>query len=188
MANNVVTLDDLDLLFADFVQQQLELDDKQVKISYQQRGQVSSEINKDVVYVKVFQEQDERLNYKFRRRNYDSEKERVITSQTSMRALLLHVVFYGPESDVLATTLNERFYFDSTKQFLHNNNLALIPDLTDFSDKTFEKINSQWWERVDLKLRFYNSITVEELTQPVEKLDNRYYFDEIKIIHDTEGK
>lgn len=188
MANNVVSLDDFDLLFADFIQQQLNLDDNQVKISYQQRGQIYSEINKDVVYVKVFQEQDERLTYKFRSRNYDSEKERVTTSQTSMRTLLLHVVFYGPESDVLATVLNEKFYFDSTKQFLHNNNLALVPDLTDFSDKTFEKINSQWWERVDLKLRFYNSTIVEEFTGPIEKLDNKYYFDGIKIIHDTEGK
>lgn len=188
MANNIVSLDDFDLLFADFVQQQLELNDDQVRISYQQRGQIFSEINENRVYVKVFQEQNERLNYKFRQRSYDSEKERVTTSQTSMRTLLLHVVFYGPDSDVLSTTLNERFYFDSTKQFLHNNNLALIPDLTDFSDKTFEKIGSQWWERVDLKLRFYNSTTVEELTEPIEKLDNKYYFDGIKIIHDTEGK
>jgi len=188
MATNIVTLDDLDTLFADFVQEQLDLDDKQVKISYQQRGQAFSEIDKDVVYVKVYQEQDERLTYKYRRRNYDSEKERVITSQTSMRTLLLHVVFYGPDSDVLSTTLNERFYFDSTKQFLHNNNLALIPDLTDFSEKTYEKINSQWWERVDLKLRFYNSITVDEHTLPIEKVDNKYYFDGIKIIHDLEGK
>lgn len=188
MANRIVSLDDLDILFADFIQDQLELNNNQVLISYQQRGQKFPQIDKDTVFVKVFQEQDERLIYKQRKRSYDKETERVISSQTAMRTLLLQVVFYGCNSDILATTLNERFYFDSAKQFLYKNNLALIPDLTDFHDKTYEKINGQWWERSDLKLRFYNSVTVEEKTNTIEKLDAKYYFDGIKIIHDKEEK
>lgn len=186
MANNIVSLDDLDFLFAKFIQDQLELENGQVRISYQQRGQKFSQINKDVVYVKVFQEQDERYVYKQRKRRYDSETERVTTSQSAMRTLLLQVVFYGPNSDVLSTTLNERFYFDSAKQFLYENNLALVPDLTDFQDKTYEKINDQWWERSDLKLRFYNSVTVDELTKTIESTDINYNIDGIKIIHDKE--
>ena len=80
MENNIVSLDDLDFLFAKFIQDQLELENGQVRISYQQRGQKFSQINKDVVYVKVFQEQDERYVYKQRKRSYDSETERVTTS------------------------------------------------------------------------------------------------------------
>lgn len=188
MANRIVSLDDLDILFADFIQDQLELNNDQVLISYQQRGQKFPQIDKDTVFVKVFQEQDERLIYKQRKRSYDKETERVISSQTAMRTLLLQVVFYGCNSDILATTLNERFYFDSAKQFLYKNNLALIPDLTDFHDKTYEKINGQWWERSDLKLRFYNSITVDEITNTIDKTDVKYSFDGIKIIHDKEEK
>lgn len=186
MANNIVSLDDLDVLFAKFIQEQLELNDGQVKISYRQRGQAFSKIDSDTVYVKVFQEQDERCVYKQRKRSYDSKTERVTTSQSAMRTLLLQVVFYGPNSDTLSTMLNERFYFDSAKQFLYKNNLALIPDLTDFHDKTFEKINDQWWERSDLKLRFYNSVTVDELTNTINSADINYNFDDIKIIHDKE--
>nr|DAP50306.1 MAG TPA: hypothetical protein [Caudoviricetes sp.] len=184
MANNIVSLDDFDILFANFIQEQLELSDDQVLISYAQRGQKFPEINKDTVFVKVFQEQDERYTYKQRTRSYNSEIERVISSQAAMRTLLLQVVFYGYNSDTLATTLNERFYFDSVKQFLYKNNLALIPDLTDFQDKTFEKINGQWWERSDLKLRFYNSVIVEEKTPTIESADIKYYFDGIKVITD----
>lgn len=186
MANNVVSLDDLDILFADFIQEQLGLKDDQVLISYQQRGQKFSQIDEDVVYVKVLQEQDERYVYKQRKRSYDRETERVTTSQSAMRTLLLQVVFYGPNSDILSTKLNERFYFDSAKQFLYKNNLSLIPDLTDFNNKTYEKINEQWWERTDLKLRFYNSVTVDEITNTIDKTDVKYSFDGIKIIHDKE--
>lgn len=188
MANNIVSLDDLDVIFADFIQEQLELSDDQVRIAYQQRGQKFSQIDKDVVYVKVFQEQDERYVYKQRKRSYNSETERVTSSQSAMRTLLLRVVFYGPNSDILSATLNERFYFDSAKQFLYKNNLALIPDLTDFQDKTYEKINEQWWERTDLKLRFYNSITIDELTKAFDKVNINYDFSGIKIIHDKEDK
>lgn len=187
MANNVVLLDDFDSLFADFIQNQLELEDSQVRISYAHRGQKFPQIDKDTVFVKVFQEQDERYVYKQRKRAYDNETKRVISSQTAMRTLLLQVVFYGYNSDTLATTLNERFYFDSTKQFLYKNNLALVPNLTDFQDKTYEKINGQWWERSDLKLRFYNSVTVDEHIDTIDSTDIKYNFDGIKIIHDMEG-
>ena len=183
----IVSLDDFDNLFADFIQNQLDLEDNQVRISYAQRGQKFPQIDKDTVFVKVFQEQDERYVYKQRKRAYDNETKRVISSQTAMRTLLLQVVFYGYNSDTLATTLNERFYFDSTKQFLYKNNLALVPDLTDFQDKTYEKINGQWWERSDLKLRFYNSVTVDEHIDTIDSTDIKYNFDGIKIIHDMEG-
>ena len=65
--------------------------------------------------------------------------------------------------------------------------LALVPDLTDFQNKTYEKINGQWWERSDLKLRFYNSVTVDEHIDTIDSTDIKYNFDGIKIIHDMEG-
>ena len=59
--------------------------------------------------------------------------------------------------------------------------------MTDFQDKTYEKINGQWWERSDLKLRFYNSVTVDEHIDTIDSTDIKYNFDGIKIIHDMEG-
>ena len=81
---------------------------------------------------------------------------------------MLQVVFYGPDSEKLATLLNEVFYTDGAKQFLYKNNLALVPDRTNYPNKTIENINEQWWDRADLKLYFYNSISIEETTGTIE--------------------
>lgn len=183
MAENIISLDELDTLFADFVQEKLGLSADKVLVSYAERGQKFPQIGENVVYVKTFQEQDERLRWKSRRKEYIEESKTYSITQYSMRTLLLHLVFYGSDSFVLATRLNELFYFDSSKQFLYKHNLSLIPDLTDFVEKTYEKINGQWWERTDLKIRLYNSIATVEDTGTIDSLNTKYYYDDIKIIH-----
>lgn len=177
MANNIVSLDTFDLLFADFIQSSLNLNDDQVLISYQEKGQKSSKISEDVVYVKVLNEQDEVGIYKNRSSSYDPETEQVTISQTAMRMLLLQVVFYGPNSEVLATTLNEIMYTDNAKQFLYNNNLSLVPIKTSPPMKSYEKINERWWHREDLKLYFYNSVTIEEVVSTVQKANISINYD-----------
>ena len=121
MVSNIVTLDKLDDLFADFIQDKLELPADKVLISYSRKGQISSKYGENVCYLKF-----------------------------------------------LATLLNEVFYTDGAKQFLYKNNLALIPDRTNYPNKTIENINEQWWNRSDLKLYFYNSISIEETTGTIE--------------------
>lgn len=175
MADNIIALNDLDILFADFIQAQLNLSDKQVLISYSRRGQRSSKIDEDVCYIKVFNEQDERNIYKQRKEAFDPETEQVTITQFAMRTLRLQVVFYGPNSDVLSTKLNELFYLNRAKEFLYNNNLAFIPDRTNIPIKSYEKINEQFWERADLKLYFYNSTSVEEVVDIIDKLDVQIY-------------
>ena len=71
----------------------------------------------------------------------------------------------------LAMLLNEIFYTESAKEFLYKNNMALIPDRTSFPNKTIENVNEQWWKRADLKLYFYNSISIDEVTGTIEKYD-----------------
>ena len=71
----------------------------------------------------------------------------------------------------LAMLLNEIFYTESAKEFLYKNNMALIPDRTSFPNKTIENVNEQWWNRADLKLYFYNSISIDEVTGTIEKYD-----------------
>lgn len=175
MADNIVSLDSLDDLFADFIQTSLGLSSNQVLISYPEKGQKSSSINEDVVYVKTFQEEDESSFHKNRTKSYNPETQKMVFSQTSMRKLLLHVVFYGYNSDTLSAKLNELFHFSSTVDFLWNNNLSLIPDQVDYRNKIYEKINERWWKRVDLKIRLYNSITVEETTDIITSGDIKIY-------------
>lgn len=179
MAVNIVSLDELDALFADFVQSTLGLKQEQVLISYREFGQKSSVLSKDVCYVHTEIEDDAIQSFKNRRKGYDPETENVTITQQAMRKLMLQVVFYGPNSDVLSTTFNECCYLEDAKQFFYNNDLALIPSLTTHIDKLHEKINERWWERADLKLRFYNTVSVETEVSTITSTD-------IKIIHERE--
>ena len=171
MANNIVTLDELDDLFADFIQSKLNLPADKVLISYSKRGQISSKYGENVCYIKFFNSPDEVSIYKNRRTSYDPETEQVTITQLAMRMLMLQVVFYGPDSESLAMLLNEIFYTESAKEFLYKNSMALIPDRTSFPNKTIENVNEQWWNRADLKLYFYNSISIDEVTGTIEKYD-----------------
>ena len=107
MVSNIVTLDKLDDLFADFIQDKLELPADKVLISYSRKGQISSKYGENVCYLKFFNSPDEVNIYKNRRTSYDPETEQVTIKQLDMRRLMLQVVIYDNESDKLATLLNK---------------------------------------------------------------------------------
>ena len=174
MANNITPIDQLDILFAKYVQGKLNLPNGKVRISYQQKGQISSKIDEDVCYVKVFDEPDERHIWKNRKQEVVGDNIKV--TQYSMRTLKVQFVFYGPNSDNNSTIINESFYFDSTKQLLYENNLALIPDRTEQPTIHYEKINEQWWQRSDLKIYLYNSISTEETLDIISDVDIKFNY------------
>ena len=165
----IQTLDQLDDLFADFVQSILGLEEEQVRISYSTKGQRAPKINESVVYIHTEQRQDDVQVFK----NRDISQEltgRFNTSQTSMRRLSLLCSIYGTNCDTLATQLKERMYFESSRLFFEQNNLALISERITISNKIHELINERWWERVDVELAFYNSVTVDETVYPFEEV------------------
>lgn len=173
MADNIISLDALDLLFAGFILSKLELTKDQIRISFAQKGQISSKIDEDRCYLKFFDEPDERHIWK--NRKYTSVDDKVKVTQYTMRTLKLQVIFYGPKADEYSTKLNEAMYFDSTKEFLRENNLALIPEKTVQPKIHYEKINEQWWHRSDLNLYFYNSIFTEDVLDIIQSVDFKYY-------------
>ena len=175
MADNIKSLNDLDILFADFIQDKLSMQPDKVLVLYQQKGQKSSKIDEDVCYVKVFEEPDERHIWK--NRKYENVDSKVKVTQYTMRTLMLQVTFYGPNADNFCTRISEYFYHDGTKQLLYENNLSFIPDRTVEPRKFYEKINEQWWQRSDLKLYFYNSISTEEVLDTIESVNIKYKFD-----------
>lgn len=174
MADRIVDLDDFDLLLADYIQKKLNMSEDKVLISHQQKGQKSSRINEDVCYVKFYDEPDERQVWK--NRKYENEGDKVKVTQYTMRTLMLQLTFYGPNADNLCTRINEYFYHEGTKQFLYENNLSFIPDRTVEPRKFYEKINEQWWQRSDLKLYFYNTISTEELLDTIDSVDVKYKY------------
>lgn len=166
---NIQTLDSLDILFADFIQSVLGLSANQVRISYSVKGQKAPKIDETVIYIHTEQIQDNVQMFK-NRETIKSNEGLFVTSQTSMRRLSLLCNIYGENCDTLATQLKERMYFESSRLFFEQNNLALISERTTISNKIHELINERWWERVDVELAFYNSVTVDESVPPFEEV------------------
>ena len=110
---------------------------------------------------------------KIGQKKYESESKSFVYTQQSSRTLTVHFIAYGPESGAYLAYLNEYFYFDETKYQLRKNYLNLVPDRTDGPIRLMEQTNSQWWERWDLKLRFYNTVSVENVVHEIESLDIR---------------
>ena len=107
MAANIVSADALKAWFADFVQERLELSDNQVLIQNQQQGQPSFQINDQIAFVNVQFEPDPVNQYKNRSKKNNDDGS-VTISQSAMRVVMLGVIFYGPNCDVLAATLLDR--------------------------------------------------------------------------------
>ena len=166
---NIQTLDNLDILFADFVQTTLNLEASQVRIAYADVGQIAPKMGETVIYLHTEQQQDDVQMYKNRETSQEVSG-RFTTSQSSMRRLSLLCSIYGTTCDTLATQLKERMYFENSRMFFENNNLALLSERITISNKIHELINERWWERVDVELAFYNSVTVDENVQPFEEV------------------
>lgn len=166
MADNVVSTDSFDDLFAGLVTQFSGLSSDKVLISYSEKGKKSSAITEDVCYIHSEIVSDYVDQYKNRKYEHNSQTDKIKISQSSMRIIELEMVFYGPNANVIGTKVKEKFYLDGSRDFLYMNNLALIPE-KDVITKTHENINGRWWDRVDVHEFFYNSVTIEEIVNRI---------------------
>ena len=172
ITSNIASLEDLDILFADYAQEILGLSQDKVLIQHTEKGQISSTINENVAYIHVGLVNDAVQNLKERKREFTNGKFK--TTQHSMRIIELFVMFYGPDSVDLSTLLADSFFLECGKEFLYKNNLSLIPSSVTNGITLHERFNGQWWKRSDLKVQFYNSIQVSEDVNKLDSVDITY--------------
>ena len=177
MAALMQTMEELSLLFADFVSNITGLPSNKVLLMYDQRGKGSQNINTNVVYVNATQEEDNSLKFKNRTKEINEEGTAYIYSQQASRTINIKLVFYGPDCQELSQTVNGMVYFESSRLFFEKNHLAFIPDGTSGPTYLPELFNAQWFKRCDLNLRFYNTISVEETVDIFESANITTTFD-----------
>lgn len=173
MANNIVLLDDFDIKIADYVSEVTGLAQDMVLISYSPKGQKFGAFEDNFCFVKFYNENDEREIFKNRVQEFSDDKFTI--TQYAMRTLYLHIVFYGDKAGYYATLVNQSFYTQRGKEFLKKNDLAIIPNKTSFTGRSYEEINGRWWHRDDLKVFFYNTISIEETTDYISDADITIY-------------
>ena len=169
MATMIQTLNELDELFADHIQEMLGLQPEHVRIGYSETGQLAPKYNETVIYVHTHQEDDDVDRYI----NTNEQKElsgKFDVTVTAMRRLMM------------AIKIRQRMFHESSRIFLEEHNLALISNRTTMNNKIHELVNDRWWERVDLKIGFYNSVSVGEEVDPFEETKISITADDIQIV------
>lgn len=181
MATSIQTLNELDELFADHIQEMLGLQPEQVRIGYSETGQLAPKYNETVIYVHTHQEDDDVDRYI----NTNEQKElsgKFDVTVTAMRRLTLDISVYGADCDVMAIKIRQRMFHESSRLFFEEHNLALISNRTTMNNKIHELVNDRWWERVDLKIGLYNSVSVGEEVDPFEETKISITADDIQIV------
>mgnify|MGYP001772160026 CR=1 FL=1 len=69
MTDNIISLSDFEIIFADVIEDILGLTQDKVRISYSEDGQPFTKINENVCYLKVSEEQDDTNIYKQRKQS-----------------------------------------------------------------------------------------------------------------------
>ena len=141
---------------------------KAVRVSWPTTGAPSWKITDDVCLIKVA-EQDDNYN-RLRESKYENitgDTENIASETWYTRVIGLDLVLYGPNSWTNAMLVRDSIYKYESQTTLKDSNLHLIPDIS--SPVRFpELFSSQWWERVDLSMRF-NELVIREDTIPTIK-------------------
>lgn len=172
------TYEELSNFFADLVENMLGLTQDKVLIQYQAEGQPMPKFGENVVFVNVQPEIDERNIYKSRTEIYDEKNDNFVYTQKAQRTLVVEFVFYGSKANENAKLVNESMYFPNYEYMLSKYDLALVPDRTDGPHKMPELVNGRWWNRSDLRMRFYNLVSYKTTIDRIA---------DVEITVETEG-
>ena len=144
-----------------------------VRVSWPTTGQPAWKITEDIAFVRVTEE-DDAIN-RPREDAYTDEGDFVLNEATSYnRVLALNLIFYGPNSWSNAQTVRDRIFQEAYRIALAQENLYPIPDIA-APVRAPEVFQSQWWERVDMEIRFNEKIVKNQDISAIEIADVLVY-------------
>lgn len=133
-----------------------------IRISYPTNGQSSWAIDENVVFIRLFEKEDEYA--KQLDSTYISYNDTIIKKSTRTRVWEVQLVAYGPQANSNINRIKDGVFRQDVKMQLAGNNVFLIPNMPTCK-RIPELFGGQWWERWDLSLNFnelYN-LTDEDL-------------------------
>ena len=166
MTDTILTLTALQTLFQTLTMQMLGLDPAvkssayKVRIAWPTGGAPAWKITDDVVSIQC-QEVDDEYN-----RQHDVVVSTAVDVATVKRGRTrvngVTWVFRGPNSYDNAQLVKDAIFYDEHKLTLAKSNVYLIPDVA-APRRIPEPFQGQWWERVDLSMRF-NELVIRNPT------------------------
>jgi hypothetical protein len=143
-----------------------------VRIQYPQSGAPAWEINEDIVFLFVTEE-DDRINRQ-REEELTNEGDDLNLEVTYTRVIALKLVFYGPSSFENAQIVRDQFFTSVYRRRLAQDEIYLIPDIV-APRRVPDPFQGQWWERVDMVLRFNEKIAKNVTIGTIESADVAIY-------------
>ena len=171
MADTILTLDEINILFQTLTMQMLGLSmvpgpaldasAYKVRLSWPTKGAPAWKVDEDVVFLRCFEVDDP---YNRQREDINSEVDienyNQATGYTSVNSIFW--MFYGPNSYANAQAIRDKIYHQEHHDTLARVNIFLLPDVK-APQRMPERFEEQWWERVDLVMHF-NELVVREIT------------------------
>jgi hypothetical protein len=128
-----------------------------VRVDWPTGGAPSWKVTEDIAFIQVA-EDDDPVNRQREVENTDTVDDLVLNEKTTYtRVVSLNLIFYGPNSFENAQTVRDGVFRDTYRFLLTQEKIYLIPDIVS-PRRAPEQFASQWWERVDLELRFNEGI------------------------------
>ena len=165
------TIAELENLFGTWIVEATGIPKTHVQVSFPQYGRPAFQYGEDVIYFSVMPQVDIAEQYKSIHLVYDDGSEQFDYTQCSQRTVHLDVIAYGPNSYNNLLMLSNWFYSPDAQIELKNNYLSFVPDHIFGVTRTFEAHNGQWWERADLRERFYAAANIEMKINKFDSFD-----------------
>jgi hypothetical protein len=136
-----------------------------VRISWATDGAPAWNISDDVTFVKVLPDNDD--YNKIRDMEYTpitGDNANVNQAMSYTRVIRVIWTIYGPNSEDNAQEIRDQMFYQSIHDTLADNNLYMITEI-DEPVRAPELYCNQWWERVDMSVRF-NELVTRNITIP----------------------
>lgn len=128
-----------------------------VRVSWPTGGAPAWKVSDDVAFIRVT-EDDDLINRQRDVEITDYDTNNVNEEVTYTRVMALHLVFYGPNSYDHAQTVRDEIFSSYYRGQLEAHKIYPLPDIV-APKRNPEPFQGQWWERVDMEIRFNEGIS-----------------------------
>lgn len=121
-----------------------------IRFSYQQDGQPGFKIDQDVIFIRLFESDDD---YAKQLNNIYEGNTTVIKKSARTRVWETQIIAYGPHASQNINKIRDAVFRQDIKRILSVNSVFLIPDMP-IAKRIPEYFAGQWWNRWDQYLKW----------------------------------
>ena len=141
-----------------------------VRLVYQLNSEPFQEVTDGVSYLWI-NYADNDTNNQINEEIIETTEDAITYKRSQLRQIDVHWVFYGDESvQDIAYEFRSMLFSYRAKYFLDQYDIKLILDVPE-AVLLYEKVNNQWWARVELIVSYYLESSLEEKIKTIKAMN-----------------